>query len=116
MKNNIAYLLVFMIIAFLINSCSNNHTETIIIPDVGISEKYDVRFKLKDGKYVYKIHIHAKGNIDDTVKIGNLFLLPSKVDTTFRNRDWYSSGYILDYKPYKAKSGELSILIEFVTF
>ncbi len=115
MKNNITNLLVLMVIAFLISSCSNNHTETIIISDVGVSEKYDVRFKLKDGKNVNKIRIHVKGFIDDTVKMSKYFLLPEKVDTTFKG-DWYSPDYILDYKPYRAKHGDLIISLEFIIF
>lgn len=116
MKSNIARLPMIMTIAFLLNSCSNIHTETIIISDVGVSEKHDVRFNLEEGKNVYKIHIHVKGFIDDTVKMSEYFLLPEKVDTIFGATDWYSPDYSLDYKPYKAKHGELTISLEFIIF
>ena len=114
MKGKIIKSSIFFI-SYVLVACNSNYRETIIISDVNLSNRYEILFELKEGLNVDKIKIQANGYIDDTVKIGKYFLLPEKVDTTFRG-DWYAPGYILEYEPYKAKEGELTITFEFIVF
>lgn len=97
----------------LIISCSDNFQEIFTVTDFSNAQKLESNFELEKGKNVERVKIHVKGAISDTIKLGRYFVVPSKVDTAF-SHEWYSNEYFLEFNPYEAKSGNLTILIEFV--
>lgn len=58
-----------------------------------------------------KINIHAKGEVDDSIRINNINLKGGKIDTIFQ-QDWYTEQVSLPYYSIGAKNGNLLLTVK----
>jgi hypothetical protein len=79
-----------------------------IIQIENASQPKEIHLIGKD-KLSSSIKITVKGYISDTAMIDWHKIAPGKVDTIFREADWYYPEYTAKYNPYKCKSGYLTI-------
>ena len=86
----------------------------MFIEDASIPFSKELYVDLDERRYVNKLHLHIKGQINDTARIGNRFLYPGKIDKMINLGDHYSSEYTLDYDPLNVTEGYLDIEVEFI--
>jgi len=68
-----------------------------------------------DNKNVNGLEAYIEGHLDDTAKINNIFLPAGKVKVQVKSGDCYVDTVRMIYKPYKAKSGVLTVKYRFKT-
>ncbi len=66
-------------------------------------------------KNVVGLEAYIEGYLDDTAKIGNLALWKGEVKTTLHSSDYYVDTFLINYIPYKAKAGNLTVKYRFNT-
>ncbi len=70
---------------------------------------------ISEQKMVYALEVQVEGFLDDTAKIGTQFIGKGEVHTTLYSGDFYVDTFRIDYLPYKAKSGHLTLKYHFKT-
>ena len=102
-------------IFFLFTQCDNNPRKLVNLNEVSKNKIDTLIFDLDENLIADKIKIEIKGQLDDTARLGQYYILPGVVDTTFK-QDWYSNEFIIDYYAYKAKKGKLEVDVFLIAY
>ncbi|WP_164122758.1 MULTISPECIES: hypothetical protein [Sphingobacterium] len=86
-------------------SCNYNTAKSFYIDELNKDTllKFDLGYNPHG-----KINLHVIGEVDDSIKINNLYLAGGKIDTVFQ-QDWYTQDVIISYYKHKAKIGKIKI-------
>lgn len=96
--------MMFSSIIILVSSCKHAD-KNIIINDVSIDSVYNI--DLGNNPYG-KIKLHVTGEVNDSIKINEVYLSGGPVDTTFL-QDWFTNEVSIHLHKFKATKGNLII-------
>ncbi len=70
---------------------------------------------IADNKLVHGLEVSIEGHLDDTAKIGNIFIGPGTVKIPLHSEDYYVDTFRVFYDPYKAREGVLTVKYCYMT-
>ena len=97
---------------FTVDYLYNYRYYEIVVGDVSLPQTLVLVSKNKN---VVGLEAYIEGYLDDTAKIGNLALGKGEVKTTLHSSDYYVDTFLINYIPYKAKAGNLTVKYRFNT-
>lgn len=108
----LSLVLVFLALLFLGDFLYKSRFKKIEIKDLSQAQTLTL---VANSKIVYGLEASVVGYLDDSAKIGNLVLGKGEVNALLYTGDCYVDTFQINYQPYKAKAGNLTVKYQFST-